>query len=271
MYMDYLMKYSKFKIETISTTQGNELFISPERGGIITSLKLNNTEVLYLDTETFQNKDENVRGGIPILFPNSGIIPLQLKNLKFPELKQHGFARNNEWSFEKTDRGFIETLKSNFNTRKIFPYNFELKVEGLFENDNSLTLIQSVENKEEAKELPVSYGLHPYFKVLSSLKCDINFNFIGGDYIKQNFDKWSNGNSISIDNPGVPMEVEIPNLGTLILSASKEYHNIWVWSQPEKDFICIEPIMRDVGGIISNPELVKPMDTFSSSFNIKLI
>ena len=58
--------------ELTTEGEGNEVSFSPERGGIITSLKLGGKELLYLDEETFRNPEVNVKGGIPILFPNAG-------------------------------------------------------------------------------------------------------------------------------------------------------------------------------------------------------
>jgi len=70
----------EFKIITIKGPNNNEVSFCPERGGIVTSLKLKGTEIFYLDEETFQNKNENIRGGIPILFPNMGEINKFIKN-----------------------------------------------------------------------------------------------------------------------------------------------------------------------------------------------
>ena len=66
------------------------------------------------------------------------------------------------------------------------------------------------------------------------------------------------------------MEVQIPNLGKLTFKVSPEYKKIWIWSQPGKDFICIEPVMRDVGGIIDDPEKVKSNQKFSANLNLSL-
>ena len=66
------------------------------------------------------------------------------------------------------------------------------------------------------------------------------------------------------------MEVIIPNLGTLVFHVSKEYKKIWIWSQSGKDFICIEPVMRDPGGLIENPEKIKVGDTLSAYLSISL-
>jgi galactose mutarotase-like enzyme len=257
----------ELKIEKVKSLNGNEVFFCPARGGIITSLKFGGQEILYFDDETFKNLDENVRGGIPILFPNAGLIPDDIKPAKMKNLKQHGFARNLSWDYENKINGFKEILKSGLVTKDVYPNDFELVLEGRFEENNSFSLIQTIQNMGEV-DMPVSSGFHPYFKVPSQKKKDIKFNFNGGKFVEQQIEKWGNGEFVSIDNPNSPLEVKIPSLGTLILSISKEYQKIWVWSQEGKDFICIEPVMRDKGGIVIDPELIKPKETLTATYNI---
>jgi len=262
-----------FKIETIKSPDNNEVSFCPGRGGIITSVKLKGKEILYLDEETFKDINKNVKGGIPVLFPNAGPIT---ENKDFPNLEQHGFARKSKWQFEKNDDKFEESLSSDEETKKMYPYDFRLSVSVEFEKDGSVTLIEEVENKEENNELPVSMGLHPYFKVSNEDKNKIKFNFEGGKFIEEQVDIWSNGKAISIDNPKIKdpdaiMEVNIPGLGSLIINPSIEYKKIWIWSMSDKNFVCIEPVMRDKNGLIDNPEKIKPKEKFSSKVNIKLI
>ena len=77
---------------------------APERGGIIIGYGVEGTELLYLNNETFQDEEANVRGGIPILFPISG----QLENGEYEwegisyTMKNHGFARNMPWEVIET-------------------------------------------------------------------------------------------------------------------------------------------------------------------------
>ncbi len=262
----------KFIIEKIETPFG-EVSISPKRGGIITSLILNSKEILYLDRETFEDKEKSVRGGIPILFPNAGFVTDEMKikdDGKFSKLKQHGFARSSEWTFEKNDTGFIETLKSNELTKRIYPYDFQISIIGSFFYDGVFLLEQTIKNLEKIDYLLVSSGLHPYFKVQNEKKKDIKFKFFGGEIIEREFDVWTNGGTVSFENFGFPLEIEIPDLGTLILNISKEYRKIWIWSEKGKDFICIEPVMRDIGGIVNDPEKIKAGDTYTAYFSIKL-
>ncbi|MDD5152635.1 MAG: hypothetical protein PHS95_01375 [Candidatus Pacebacteria bacterium] len=261
------------KIETVKTSAGDEVSFCPERGGIITSIKLKGKELLYLDESTFRNIAEHVRGGVPILFPNSGPI----ESIKFPCLKQHGLARlSSKWSLGKKDKnGFTEELKADDDTKKFFPYDFKLSIDCKFEENGSFTLTQSVENLELEKEMPISMGLHPYFKVSDIAKKNIKFNFDGKNLTEDQFETWMKGGSVSIDNPktrngDASSEVSIPSMGTLEINASPEYKKIKIWSLPEKDFICIEPVMRDDGGLVNDPQNIKPKETFSANVNFSL-
>lgn len=263
----------KLKVETIKGPEGNEVSYCPERGGIITSVKFKGKEVLYLDQATFLNTEENVKGGIPILFPNAG----PLVDSPYPNLKQHGFARNKKWEAVKTKDGFSEILKSDISSKEVFPFDFNLSLETCFQNDGSFKINSIVKNTGIEKDLPISMGLHPYFKVSNESNIDpyeqkrkIKFNFKGGDIIEKQIDRWANGKAASIDNPNTPMEIDIPSLGTMIVEISKEYKKVWVWSMPGKDFICVEPIMRDAGGLINDPEIIKPGESFSSDFIFNL-
>jgi galactose mutarotase-like enzyme len=255
------------KIITINTPENNEVSFCPERGGIITSLKFVGKEILYLDKKTFDNEKVSVHGGIPILFPNFG--PIESSN--FPSLKQHGFARDSsKWEFETIQNGFKETLIADSESLKSYPYHFKLIVSGHFEDDGSFTLLQEAENLEKDKEMPISFGIHPYFQVPADEKNNIKFNFEEGKYIEEKVEDWKNGKDIFIDNPKIPMDIFIPDLGILTMTALPEYKKIWIWSEPEKDFICIEPVMRKKGGLVDDPEMVKPGETFSASVNFSL-
>lgn len=259
-------------IETIRNSKGSETSFCVKRGGLINSMILNRKEILYLDEETFKDENINVRGGIPILFPNAGSIK---ENSLYPNLPQHGFARNMKWQKESIPNGFKETLLSNEETRKMFPFDFRFSIIGQFESDGSLTLIEEIENKEKNIEMPIAMGLHPYFKVLNKDKNQIQFDFEGGKQVTDQIEKWTNEEYISIDNPKTSnpdavIKLIIPKLGTIVIDPSIKFEKIWFWSIPEQDFICVEPIMKDINGLVDNPQLVKPGQIFYTNVNFKL-
>jgi galactose mutarotase-like enzyme len=259
------------KVEKIKSPEGSEVSYCRERGGIITSIKIKGKEILYLDEATFQNTNVNVKGGIPMLFPNSG----PLTSEQYPKLKQHGFARlSNKWLSENKGNEFTEKLTSDEKTKELYPHDFQFSIDGKFE-DGSFTLNQRVENLNEEKEMPISMGLHPYFKVPNEEKKNIKFNFEGGQIAEEQFEVWANDGTVSLDNPKIKdpeavVEVFVPSLGTLKINASIEYKKILVWSLPEKNFVCIEPVMRDDGGLVDDPEMIKSKGTFSSTVNFNL-
>jgi galactose mutarotase-like enzyme len=266
---------AQFNIETRLGPKGSEVSFSPERGGIVTSLKLGGREVLYMDQGTFNDASKSVKGGIPIMFPNAG--PLKEGPYK---LEQHGFARDSkDWQvLESNPNQFTEELLPNDAAREAFPFDHSFRVRGTLEDDGSFTLAQEATNLEESKDMPVSSGLHPYFPVPVDKKKDIKFMFPGGEIAEQGVAQWEREGevkTIKLDNPKVQdsqavLRVEIPELGTLVLDVSKEYQRIWVWSQAGKDFICIEPVMRDAGGLVDDPELVPPQKTLTAKVNFRL-
>ncbi len=266
------MKENIFKIETIKNREEGEVSFCAERGGIITSLKLKNKEILFFDEETFIHPYMGVRAGIQILFPNAGSI---IENPLYVGLKRHGFARNQEWQSKKNEDGFKEELSSNDETRKVYPFNFRFSVTGKFEKNSSFSLYQEVENKENDVGVPISMGLHPYFKVSDSEKINIKFDFCGGEKVQNKVEDWSDDKYVSIDNPkiedpGAVLKISIPGLGILIIDVSIEYEKIWIWSMSGRDFICIEPIMRDINGLIKNPQIINSKEIFKTNINIKL-
>jgi galactose mutarotase-like enzyme len=148
------------RIETIHHPDGREISFSPERGGIITSLKLGGKELLYFDVGTFNDRTKNVKGGIPILFPNAGPI----EHPDFPGLKQHGFARDAGWRIdEMNEQSFAESLRSDPTTFEKYPYDFLLSMQGKFKDDGSFTISQAVKNEGADRAMPVSMGLPPLF------------------------------------------------------------------------------------------------------------
>ncbi|MEK7612871.1 MAG: hypothetical protein AAB449_01855 [Patescibacteria group bacterium] len=261
------------KPERIEAPGGSKVEFIPQRGGLVASFRPRGREALYMDKGTLTNPRENVRGGIPILFPNAGPI----KNPLYPNLPQHGFARGSsawESTISPDKAEFTEWLHSSEETLAMYPYKFLLEMNGRLD-ENMFTLTQSVTNLEEENEMPVAFGLHPYFPVRNADKSKITFEFPGGEVLEEKKAEWMQGKAVSIDNPkayalNAEMRVRIPGLGTLILEASPEYKKIWMWSLPGQDFVCIEPVMRDSGGLVDDPMRLQPAEIYSAKFSIKL-
>jgi len=102
----------------------------------------------------------------PILFPIVG----RLKNNetiidnKIYNMNQHGFARDCTFKLIKKNNNIITySFIANEETRKKFPYNFELLISYEL-NDNSLKVLWNVKNID-SKIMYFSIGAHPAFNV----------------------------------------------------------------------------------------------------------
>ena len=223
------------KIETVRMPNGDEVSFCRERGGIITSIKFKGKEILYLDEATLQDPKVNVKGGIPILFPNAGPLSNGLYHLP-----QHGFARRMPWNVTELNRSSVTLqLLSNTETREVYPFNFklELKVEVA---ENILTHSLTINNTGD-QPMPTAYGTHPYFNISQEDKPGLITNIDGFHPQAINwlaeFDK-------PFPNPGL-INIRMPGKEITIDTAPDIFKITRIWHQPGQDFICIEPWTRD--------------------------
>ena len=239
-----------------------EVKISPERGGLLTSFNVDNTEILYLDRETFNDITKNVRGGIPLLFPNAG--PL---NDGLYHLPQHGFARTMPWTIiTHNDNSITLQLLSNEETMGTYPFDFELilKVEAA---NNKLIHDLTVKNTGD-KPMPTAYGTHPYFEIPQEEKQRLitnirNFNPSEINWMGE-FDK-------PFLNPGL-IKIRMPRKEIAIESAPNVFRFARSWHEAGKDFICVEPWTRG-NFALNNPNQslwIKPFESITLSITISV-
>ncbi|QFR39474.1 hypothetical protein A9Q91_04570 [Candidatus Gracilibacteria bacterium 28_42_T64] len=267
----------KGKIDEIMLDAGETLecgntsiTVFPERGGHILSIKIDGIELLYQDmySDTLFDFSKSVKGGIPYMFPNAGPLNDAQINKLGCTLPQHGIGRISAW--EKLNgsgsKEFIQMFR--FKDDERFPYIGEVR-NSIKSGQGSVKINHEISNNGE-KDIPLSTGLHPYFRVPEGKKDKIEWKFEGGDIISSQVDIWANDGTVSFNNPGYPLTILIPGLGELILEVSLEYKKFWVWSLPGKDFVCIEPVMNDVGGLADNPIMLKSGEKNLNFMNIRL-
>lgn len=245
-YLTYILK----DLDTNS-----RLEIVPEKGGIITNWTIQGQKILYLDQERFKNLNLSVRGGIPILFPICGNLPDNIFYHQEKEyiLKQHGFARDLPWEVisQSIDdsANLVLSLKSNAETLKVYPFEFEIKFSYKLEG-NKLIIEQLYENKSQEK-MPFSVGFHPYFSCndKSQLKLEIpateyrnksgdkTYQFNGElDYSLEEIDiafTKINDNKASFSDGKRNFKIDI--------TFSDLFSTLVFWTLKDKDFICVEP------------------------------
>lgn len=276
----------KYKIyELIDSESKSYIKLCPERGGIIISFGVNETETLYLDKKTFYDSFSNVRGGIPVLFPLCGQLPngkYELNGLEYP-MKNHGLARINKWEVVETsiDEGASISIKfeSDDNSKKSFPFDFKV----IFKYTlcgNKLTIAQQFENKSDVI-MPMSIGFHPYF--ISKNKDDIFYDTNATVFLDHNDMKVK---PVSKSNINISKSVESKmllnhtgnsftfKLNDLNRKFTFTYDNVFkyivIWSVLDKDFVCVEPWSAKNSSLYTKQDLiyVNPKEKLNYSISL---
>lgn len=217
---------------------GTSATVVPQRGALVSQLVVSGKSVLYLDRETLDDTSRNVRGGIPLLFPFAG----KLKRDRLVDagtlMERHGFGRKKSWSVvERTDHSVRLALSPDYETRAQYPFEFlaEQTITALPRGIRIELLVENI----GAAPLPLSPGWHPYFCCPAELKNRVASDMGGFVPTMLQNDKEFDFGLAAPGNGRV--EFSIPDMGTLSLSFSPEMRHFQFWSQPGKDFFCIEP------------------------------
>ncbi len=233
----------------------SRLEVVPERGGMVTSWRIQGQDILYMDQERFANRELSVRGGIPILFPICGNLPDDIyiyQNQQYI-LKQHGFARNLPWEVqEQLTEDFAAitlVLESNEETHQVYPFDFELAFTYQIQG-NKLVIKQRYTNKSE-EIMPFSSGLHPYF--FTSNKKDLVLEIPANQYQDQNtkeihpFTGNLNFEQEEIDIAFSPVSKNTGSIKNnrsnwkVTLNYSDLYSALVFWTVKGKQYTCLEP------------------------------
>lgn len=243
--------------------------VAPERGGIIFSYGVEGEELFYLNEETFYTEGKNVRGGNPILFPISG----QLTNGSYEwegktyTMSNHGFARDSGWEVVASDtknRASITLrLSSNEQTKISYPFDFEVLYTYSLENGR-LTIHQDYHNRGD-QQMPIYAGFHPYFKTNEkhlSYETDATRYYDYNDGEVKEF----NGridledlkeSVVFLDAHRPSVSFPIPKLKKRIkLSYGEAFKYVVLWTEKDKEFICVEPWMAKNDELNRGEELV---------------
>ena len=227
------------QFEEIAIRHGDvEAKVSPARGALVSALEVAGKDVLYLDRVSFDDESKNVRGGIPVLFPHAGKLADGIFLAADTRMGQHGFGRNRQWSItERKPWRLRMSITPDAESRGIYPYDFVAE-QTCTALPTGLEVELCVVNKGD-KALPVSPGWHPYFNCPAGRKGDVR-----GDVPGLHTDQFGNDREFDFGLPA-PQNgracFDVPSLGRLELSFSPEMRHMQFWSQPGKDFICLEP------------------------------
>lgn len=111
----------------------------------------------------------------PVLFPIVGKLKDNetIINDKVYNMNQHGFARDCNFKLiNETKTSVTYSLISNEDTKKRFPYNFELQILYIL-NESSIEVLWNVKNTDD-KAMYFSIGTHPAFNIPFNKDEDLN-------------------------------------------------------------------------------------------------
>ena len=226
------------------------LKVVPERGGLITEWISQGKDILYFDLERYMNKDQSIRGGIPILFPICGDLSegYQIGDKKYL-LRQHGFARDLPWSIslKKDKLGIRLKLTDSIDSRSSFPFFFTLQMDVTLKA-NSLQISVRIYNQGQ-DTMPFGFGLHPYFQVSNLQK--VKIDGLPGKCIDQTNMKVTNASDqLRILDKGVDFLSYPSSSVKLFDSLSRNVIELIhqepmdtnvIWTDPPRQMVCIEP------------------------------
>jgi galactose mutarotase-like enzyme len=233
----------------------SSLTVFPDRGGIATSWRVGDRELMYLDTDRFTDPSLSVRGGLPILFPICGNLPDNTYAIGDQQysLKQHGFGRELPWTVSDqsttTAASLTVTLASNDATRAVYPFDFSVSFTYRI-SGNELVIDQTYTNKSTVP-MPFSTGLHPYF--LAPDKNSLTFEIPSPSYTEKQtgethaFAGKFDFSQAEIDAAFTTITGTVATVKdasqnlTLTMTSSENYRTIVFWTVEGKDFYCLEP------------------------------
>lgn len=235
----------------------SRLEVVPERGGIITSWRIQGQDILYLDGSRFANPDLSIRGGIPILFPICGNLPdnVYTYNKKQYILKQHGFARDLPWEVTQQDSqenlaSITLSLTSNKQTRAVYPFDFQLVFTYILRGKT--LRIEQVYINNSKQTMPFCTGLHPYFWVKD--KNNLAFEIPATQYQNQQTQKiqpftgeFFDLNRAEIDVAFAPLHSNSTSFTDhqrrlqVKINYSELYSTLVFWTVQNKEYVCLEP------------------------------
>jgi galactose mutarotase-like enzyme len=255
-----------------------------------------NKEYIWEGNPTFWGKHS------PVLFPIVGTLKNNsyLYNGNEYHLSRHGFAREMEFELiEKTEKSVTFSLISSVETRKIYPFDFDLQICYSLD-ENKLYIDYKVINKNDFV-MPFSIGAHPAFALNG------NFEDFSLEFQRQEILKYylledglisNKTNEIALDNRQLSLNYQLFEKDALVFKTLEsksitilqntvpllkvnftDFPNLGIWTIKNAPFLCIEPWFgysdtQEKYDSLSKKEgiqLLEKNETFKSKFSIEIL
>lgn len=266
-------------------------------GAELFSLKNNkNKEYIWEGNPAFWGKNS------PILFPIVGTLKNNIYYYQGKEyyLSRHGFAREMEFELiEKSENSATFSLTSSMETRKVYPFDFELQICYSLE-ENKLNIDYKVINNNDSI-LPFSIGAHPAFalpKPFEGYSLAFDHNEVLTSYELENDLLSDTTDIIEMTDNEVPLTYSLFEKDALIFKILQsksisilenknpmlrvrfdDFPNLGIWTKKNAPFLCIEPwvgysdTIHSSGNILEKEgiQLLEANQLLKYSFNIEIL
>jgi len=123
----------------------------------------------------------------------------------------------------------------------------------------TLSILLTVTNTDSIL-MPIALGFHPYFNLLKEKR---------GKFINP-INNFEFNETTTYTNSKLPLKFYLPDVGTILLTYSKQFKNLSYWAEPEGNFICIEPWVGAEGTILRNSKRINLKSQTSAEFVLKI-
>jgi galactose mutarotase-like enzyme len=266
-------------------------------GAELSSLKNSqNKEFIWEGNPDFWGKHS------PVLFPIVGTLKNNTYrvNGKEYQLPRHGFARDMEFQLiNKRENSATFSLKSNTETLKKYPFEFELQLIYTL-NESTLDIQYKVINKSESK-MPFSIGAHPAIALPENfesyaLKFEreevLKYYLLENDLISNKTEVLETTNSLVLlnyklfENDALIFKTLTSNSLTILENSKpyikvdfEDFPSLGIWTKEQAPFICIEPWLGYSDTAVNSGDLFEKEgilildanQTFTSKFSIQIL
>ncbi len=236
----------------------SQVTLAPARGGLTRSFSVAGRELLFLDETTFADSGNNVRGGIPVLFPSPGRLNGDHWQCdgRQGRLPQHGFARNDPWqllslSTQGAARAELELVPGPERYDQ-YPWRFKLVL--AFELYATTLRVESRVTNLDDRPLPYALGFHPYFAVHDKARVRVITNarqaydnvrkqFVGTNELELRAGLQAGGelDVHLLDHSLHTCELQLEDGAAIALRASQAFARWVIWTLSDRPFVCVEP------------------------------
>lgn len=227
-----------------SKNKKTEIKVSPEKGAVCSSLKIDGTEFLYWPDDLPIDDYEIISAGLPFIFPICG---------RSADMPIHGFAHSKAWEvLAELPEHLIVSLKANDQTRAVYPFEFEVQ-QHFQVFDKGLEILVTIFNHGD-KPMPFSGGFHPYYRRFegAKLKCKptkrLQYNEdltdVIGEQALLKFPRDVNDEAINeqlFEWETQMIQMLLPDGQKLTQATDGLCKYLQLYAPPGEDFICLEP------------------------------